>query len=84
MLPFENQLWLDVAEARELIGVGESTMRLLIRSRVFRACQLKVPGKSWGKWLVNKESLLTYLDKQARKYDRERQQHPATVGAAVA
>jgi hypothetical protein len=40
-------------------------MRLLIKAGVLRACRLRVPGKVWGKWIINKESLLGYLDKLA-------------------
>jgi hypothetical protein len=40
-------------------------MRVLIKSGVLRACQLRVPVKVLGKWIINKESLLGYLDKLA-------------------
>jgi hypothetical protein len=57
--------WLDIPHACQVADVSPSTMRLLIKSGVLRACQLRVPGKVWGKWIINKESLLGYLDKLA-------------------
>jgi hypothetical protein len=61
----EKQQWLDILHACKVADVPPSTMRLLTKSGVLRACQLKVPGKAWGKWIINKESLLGYLDKLA-------------------
>ena len=61
----EKQQWLDIPHACEIADVSPSTMRLLIKSGVLRACQLRVPGKVWGKWIINKESLLGYLHKLA-------------------
>jgi hypothetical protein len=67
----EKQQWLDIPHACQVADVSPSTMRLLIKSGVLRACQLKVPGKVWGKWIINKESLLSYLDKLATKQRKE-------------
>ena len=61
----EKQQWLDIPHACQVADVSPSTMRLLIKAGVLRACQLKVPGKVWGKWIINKKSLLGYLDKLA-------------------
>ena len=61
----EKQQWLDISHACEVADVCQSTMRQLIKSGALRACQLRVPGKVWGKWIINKESLLGYLGKLA-------------------
>jgi hypothetical protein len=63
----EKQHWFDIPHACQLADVSPSTMRLLIKSGVLHACQLKVPGKVWGKWIIHKESLLGYWDKLAAK-----------------
>jgi predicted site-specific integrase-resolvase len=67
----EKQQWLDIPHACQVTGVSTSTMRLFIKAGVLRACQLKVPGKVWGKWIINKESLLGYLDRLAAKQRKE-------------
>jgi hypothetical protein len=61
----QKQQWLDIPHACQVADVSPSTMRLLIKAGVLRACQLRVPGKVWGKWIINKESLLGFLDKLA-------------------
>jgi hypothetical protein len=61
----ERQQWIDIPHACQVADVSPSTMRLLIKAGVLRACRLRVPGKVWGKWIINKESLLGYLDKLA-------------------
>jgi hypothetical protein len=66
-----KQQWLDIPHACQVADVSPSTMRLLIKSGVLRACQLKVPGKVWGKWIINRESLLGYLNKLATKQRKE-------------
>jgi hypothetical protein len=67
----DKQQWLDISHACQVADVSPSTMRLFIKTGVLRACQLRVPGKVWGKWIINKESLLGYLDKLAAKQRKE-------------
>ena len=67
----EKQEWLDIPHACQVADVSPSTMRLLIKAGVLRACQLKVPGKAWGKWIVNRQSLLGYLEKLATAQQRK-------------
>ena len=74
----ERQQWLDIPHACQVADVSSSTMRLLIKAGVLRACQLKVPGKAWGKWIVNRQSLLSFLDKLAAA--QQRQGHDTTRG----
>jgi hypothetical protein len=61
----EREHWIDIPHACQIAGVSPSTMRLLIKAGVLRSCQLRVPGKVWGKWIINKKSLLGYLSKLA-------------------
>ena len=59
--------WLTVDEACQLAGVSRSTLGLFIKARVFKTCQMVAPGKVWGRRLVEKKSLLAYMDKIAAK-----------------
>jgi hypothetical protein len=61
----ERRHWIDIPHAYQLADVSPLTMRLLIKAGVLRACQLRVPGKVLGKWIINKKSLLGYLSKLA-------------------
>jgi len=61
----ERQHWINIPHACQVADVSPTTMRLLIKAGVLRACQLRVPSKVWGKWIINKESLLGYLDRLA-------------------
>jgi hypothetical protein len=63
----EKQHWLDTPHACQLADVSSSGMRVLIEAGVLRACQSRVPGKVWGKRIINKESLLGKLAANQRK-----------------
>ena len=52
--------WITTAEARFLTGYNAEHIRRLVRSG-------KVKAKKWGKeWMVEKNSLLAYLESEGR------------------
>ena len=52
----ENE-WISTNQAAEISGYHISHIRLLIREE-------QLVGQKWGRdWMVNRESLLTYLEK---------------------
>jgi Helix-turn-helix domain len=56
--------WLDITETRRMLGASRTVVDQLIKSKAFRACQLRVPGKKFGKWIINRASLEEFLSKQ--------------------
>jgi hypothetical protein len=59
--------WIGLQDARKMISTSRVIMLDLIKTRAVKAAQLRVPGKRWGRWVVNRTSLEKYLEKQAAK-----------------
>lgn len=52
--------WITTAEAKSLTGYNAEHIRRLVRSG-------KVKAKKWGKeWMIEKNSLLAYLESEGR------------------
>jgi hypothetical protein len=59
--------WIGLQDARKMISTSRVIMLDLIKTRAVKAAQLRVPGKRWGRWVINRASLEKYLEKQAEK-----------------
>jgi excisionase family DNA binding protein len=53
-----EDVWITTNDAAQLTGYQPAHIRLLIRNQ-------EIEGQKWGRdWMVSKESLLAYIDKQ--------------------
>ena len=57
--------WLKLREACEKARASRSTMLEFIRAGAFKSVNLTVPGKKFGRWLVEEKSLTEFMNRQA-------------------
>jgi predicted DNA-binding transcriptional regulator AlpA len=60
-------IWLRIPEASQLTGISRSKLYQLITSKAFKTVSLREPGQRHATRLIERESLLAFIESHVEK-----------------